>query len=121
MPAGEAQPPGIAKQSAMMMPELAETSGEAGPSWLRANGNSVAATAAAKSAGETRPTRIVKYSVTSESESEFAESSEETSDEAVPGCAQIGERLSSKLRIGPVMCVAPKPAGWGPERRRAGT
>ena len=38
--------------------------------------NSAAATAAVKSAGEARPSRIVKKSVTSESESELVESSD---------------------------------------------
>ena len=51
VPAGEASPPGIAKQSAMTKPELAESSGEAGPFRSRVNGtNSAAAAAAAKSA-----------------------------------------------------------------------
>ena len=46
----------------------------------RANGmNSAAATAAVKSAGEARLLRFVKYSVTSESEPELAESSDEES------------------------------------------
>ena len=52
---------------------LAECSDEAGPSWFSANGNSTAAAAAVKSAGETRSSRIVKYSVTSESKSELAD------------------------------------------------
>ena len=65
---------GIAKQSATTRPELAKSSSGAGPSWSRANGtNRAAATAAVKCAGETRPSRIVKYSATSESGSELAE------------------------------------------------
>ena len=53
---GESRPlPGIAKQSATTKPGLVEkSSGAAGPSWSRANGDSAAATAAVKSAGETR-------------------------------------------------------------------
>ena len=62
--AGEARPPGIAKQSATTGPELMES---CGPSRSRACGmNCAAATAAVKSAG------IVKFSVTSEFESELA-------------------------------------------------
>ena len=77
--------PGIAKHSATTKPELAESSGGAGPSWSRADGmNSVAATAAVEAFGEARPPRFVKYSVTSESEPELAESS----DEAETGCAR---------------------------------
>ena len=55
-----------------------------GPFGPRANAmNSAAATAAVKSVAEVRPPRFVKYSVTSESEPELAESSdEESSDEA---------------------------------------
>ena len=77
---GEFQPPGIVEQSATTKPELAESSGGAGPSWSRANGNSAPATAAVKSAGGARPSRIVKYSVTSESKSELAENSESVHD-----------------------------------------
>ena len=76
---GEARLPGVAKQSATTAADIAVSSGEAGPSWSRANGNSAAASAAEKSAGEARPSRIVKYSVTSESELDFAESSDEES------------------------------------------
>ena len=100
--AGKARPPGIAKRSATTVPELAQSPDEswaflvqskwqrrrdssrevcwrssasrhreaecggAGPSWSRAYG-SAAATAAVKSTG------IVKYGVTSESESELAD------------------------------------------------
>ena len=66
--AGGARPLGIAKQSATKMPELAKSSGGAGPSWSRAYGKSAADAAAVKSACETRSSRIVKYSVTSEPE-----------------------------------------------------
>ena len=60
--------PGIAKCSAVTERELAKSSCGVGPSWSRACGiNSAASTAAVKSAG------IVKYSVTSESESELAD------------------------------------------------
>ena len=52
-------------QRATTEPELAESPDEAGPSWSRANGKS-AASAAVKSAGENRSSRIVKFSVTSE-------------------------------------------------------
>ena len=38
MPAGGAQPPGIAKQSATTKPGLAKSSGEAGSPWSRAGG-----------------------------------------------------------------------------------
>ena len=71
--AGEARLPRIAKQSATTNPELAESSDEAGLCCSRANDNSAAVTAAVKSAGETRSSRIVKYSVTSKSSSELAE------------------------------------------------
>ena len=55
--------------------------------------NSAAATAAVKSAGEARPSRFVKHSVTSESEPELAKSSdEESSDEAEPGRARPGRK-----------------------------
>ena len=73
VPADEDRPPGIAKQSATTESDIAVSSGEGGPSWARANGNSTADAAAVKSAGETRSSSIVKYRVTSESESELAE------------------------------------------------
>ena len=89
---GEVRPPRIAKYMVTAKSELAESSDEVGPSWSKANGIA-AASAAFKSAGEPRPSRIVKCSVTSESESELARSSdEETSDEAVPGCARPSRR-----------------------------
>ena len=51
--------------------------------------NSAAAAAAVKPVGEARPPRLVKHSVTSASEPELAKSSdEESSDEAMPGCAR---------------------------------
>ena len=66
------------KQSATTDSDIAGSSGEAGLSWPRGNDvDSAAATAAALLAGEARPSRIVKYSVTSESEPELAESSDE--------------------------------------------
>ena len=65
------------KQSATTDSDIAGSSGEAGLSWPRGNDvDSAAATAAALLAGEARPSRIVKYSVTSESEPELAESSD---------------------------------------------
>ena len=55
--------------------------------------NSAAAAAAVRLVGEARPPRFVKHSVTSASEHELAESSdEESSDEAVPGCARPSQR-----------------------------
>ena len=51
----EARPPGIEKQGATTDFDIAVSSGEAGPSWPKASGNGAAATAAVKSAGETRP------------------------------------------------------------------
>ena len=69
MPADEARPPGIAKQSAMMKPELAETSGEAGPFRSRVNGtSSAAATADAMPAGGARPHGIAKQKATTKPE-----------------------------------------------------
>ena len=80
----------IAKHSAMMKSELAETSGEAGPFRSRASGvwwscaflvqskkgtTSADVAAVAKIAGEARPPGFMKYSATSESE--VAESSDE--------------------------------------------
>ena len=62
-PAGEARPPGIAKQSATTKPELAESSGEAGSPWSRAGDTTntdFTAAAAVKSVGEARPPRFVK-------------------------------------------------------------
>ena len=92
-PAGEARLPGIAKQSATTKPELAESSSGAGPSWSRAKGNSAAAAAAVKSAGEARFARFVKYSLTSKSEPELAESYDE---EFSP--REFGEWLVSEVR-----------------------
>ena len=74
--AGEARPPGIAKQSATTEPELAESADDAGPSWSRANGNSAAATAAVESSGTALSTRIAKQSSTTVPE--LAESSDES-------------------------------------------
>ena len=73
---------------------FAESNGGAGPFRSSAKGvNSAAAAAAVNSGGEARPPRFVKYSVTSASEPELAESSdEESSDEAVPGCARPSRR-----------------------------
>ena len=63
VPAGKARSLGIAKQSAMTMLELAETSGEAGPARSRVNGtNSAAATAVAVPADGARPPGITKRS-----------------------------------------------------------
>ena len=71
---GEARPSGIAKHSTVTEPDIAVSSGEAGPSWRRAHDmNSAAATATAKSAGEARPPRIVKHRATTKPE--LAESS----------------------------------------------
>ena len=75
----DARPQGFAKHSATTDSDIAVSSGEAGPSWSRANGDTAAATVAVKSAGKDRPSRIVRYSVTSESESALAESSDEES------------------------------------------
>ena len=76
-PAGEVRPREIIKHSTVTESFLTVSSGGAGPSWSRASGSSAAAAAAVKSAGKARPSRIVKYSVTSESEPGFAESSDE--------------------------------------------
>ena len=85
MPAGEARPLGIAKECATTKPELAGSSFAAGSPRSRAGGMD----RAVKAVCEARPPRFVKYSVTSESEPELAESSdEESSDEAEPGCAR---------------------------------
>ena len=63
---------------------IAVSSGEDGLFWSGAG-----MSAADKAFGEDRPPRFVKYSVTSESEPELAESSdEESSDEAETGCAK---------------------------------
>ena len=60
---------GIAKQCATKEPELAESSGGAGPSWCKSSGmNSAAATAAVKSVGEPRPLGIAKFGAKKESE-----------------------------------------------------
>ena len=75
-PAGEACPRGIAKQSTTTESDIVVSSGEAGPSWPRANDmNSAAATVAVKSAGEFRPPGIAKHSATTKPE--LAESSGE--------------------------------------------
>ena len=68
--------------------DLAVSSGDAGSSRIKANGtNSAAAAAAAKSVDEARPPEFAKYHITSESESELAESSDEDfpSDEVEAG------------------------------------
>ena len=81
MLAGEAPPPGIAKQSATTKPELAESSGGVGLCWSRADGmNSAAATAAVKV--EARPPRFVK--------SASRQNPNPNSDESLaePGCAR---------------------------------
>ena len=64
--AGDARPPAIAK-SAMMKPELAETSREAGPFRSRVNGTNSATAADAMPAGEARPHEISKQSATTKS------------------------------------------------------
>ena len=74
-PAGEARPPGITEQSAMIKPELAESSDEVVSSWFRANGKSAEAAADAVPAGEARPLGIPKQSATTKLE--LAESSGE--------------------------------------------
>ena len=64
---GEARPPKFAMHSATTKPKLAESFGEAGPSWPRANGvDSAAAAAAIKSAGKARPPGIPKQCATTE-------------------------------------------------------
>ena len=64
MPAGEARPPGIAKQSATAESDIAVSPGEAGPSWPRAKSTpSAVVTAAAMPAGEARPPGIEKNRV----------------------------------------------------------
>ena len=69
MLAGEAQPPGIAQQSATTKPELAETSGAAGLFESKVNGrNSAGITAAAMPAGEAGPPGIAKQSATTKLE-----------------------------------------------------
>ena len=55
--------------------------------------HSAAATVAVKSAREARPLRIVKCSVTSESETEFAESSDEGSSPRERGQQRTAQRL----------------------------
>ena len=76
--AGKARPPGIAKQSAMMKPELAETSGEAFLLRSRVDDtNSVASTAVAMLADEARSLGFAKHSATAESVPELVESSGE--------------------------------------------
>ena len=65
--------------------------------------NSAAASAAVKSVGEARPPRFVKYSVTSESESELAESVGEDSS------SEKEERLAVASQHGAGACVANAP------------
>ena len=75
--------------------------------------DSAAATAAAKSVGEARPPTFVKYSVTSESVPELAESSdEESSDEAEPGRA----RPSRKETVEAVTLVRERVQQWSAEQ-----
>ena len=89
VPAGEAQPPGVAKQCATTKPELAKSSGGAGPYVSRANGrNSAGITGAAMPPGEARPPMFVKYSVTSKTA--------ESSDEAEPGRAKPSRKGTSR-------------------------
>ena len=89
-PAGEVQPLWIAKHSTTTELNIAVSSGEAGPSWPRAKSTpSAVVTAVGRPAGEARPPRFVKCSVTSEFEPGLAESpDQESSDEAEPGRAR---------------------------------
>ena len=65
----KARHPEVAKRTATTKPKLAESFGEAGPSWPRANDvDSAAATAAIKSAGIARPLGIVKQCATTKPE-----------------------------------------------------
>ena len=97
---GKSRPPGIANHGSTAVVSF----GEAGPSWSTANGNSAAATAAVKSVGEARPSRIVKFCVTSESESQLAESSDEESSPRERGPQWTAQQWAERRREFEAVC-----------------
>ena len=80
--AGEARPPGIAKQCASTKSQIAVSSGEAGFPSPEKDTTSADAAAVAKPVGEARPPGIAKYSASTECE--FAKSPDEAGSSRTP-------------------------------------